>query len=397
MQNFPLSNVTVLDLGQIYNGPYAGFLMAQAGARVIKLEPTGDGETLRARGLASAPAYAFAMLNSNKEGITLNLKHARGKAMLKELAQRVDVLIENFSVGTLDRLRLGAEALRALNPRLIYAQGSGFGRTGPLAHHRGMDPTIQAVSGIMSVNGEEGGGPLKVGAVICDFLSGVHLFGAIMLALYRREQNGAGAVLDVSMQETVFPTLSTMLGTYLLNGELPPRRGNRHANLERHPYYAYEAADGHVWIMCLSNEHWEALLRAMERSELIGDTRYADHADRIARMIEVDELVELWTRTLGRSEIVERVQKEGGLAAPVRNIAEVLEDAQMLERGALEPTNNPWVGSVNMGRTSLRFEGEALPELTPTPMLGEHNAQVYREFLGLQQPELDALKSEGVI
>lgn len=397
MHPFPLSDVTVLDLGQIYNGPYAGFLMAQAGARVIKLEPPAEGEALRARGPASAPAYAFAMLNTNKEGITLNLKDPRGKAMLKDLVRQADVLIENFSVGTLERLDLGADTLRTLNPRLIYAQGSGFGRTGPFAHHRGMDPTIQAVSGIMSVNGEHGGGPLKVGAVICDFMSGIHLFGAIMLALYQRGHTGEGVVVDVAMQESVFPTLSTMLGTYLLNGELPPRRGNRHANLERHPYYAYEASDGHVWIMCMSNEHWDALLRAMARTDLIGDARYRDHAGRIARMDEVDRLVEDWTKTHPRGELVEKIQREGGLAASVRNVAEVLEDTQMLARGALEPTNNPWVGQVNMGRTPLRFEGEALPPLTGTPMLGEHNARIYGEFLGLEEAELDALKSDGVI
>lgn len=397
MNELPLSDVTVLDLGQIYNGPYAGFLMAQAGARVIKLEPPDDGELLRARGPASAPAYAFAMLNSNKEAITLNLKHPRGQAMLKRLAERVDVVIENFSVGTLERLGLGADVLRALNPRLVYAQGSGFGRTGPLAHHRGMDPTIQAVSGIMSVNGEQGGGPLKVGAVICDFLSGIHLFGAIMLALYRRQRTGEGAVVDVAMQESVFPTLSTMLGTYLLNGELPPRRGNRHANLERHPYYAYQASDGHVWIMCMTNEHWDALLRAMGRTDLIGDARYRDHAERIARLEEVDRLVESWTRTHPRDELVEKIQQQGGLAAPVRNMAEVLEDTQMLARGMLEPTDNPWVGKVNMGRTPLRFEGEALPPLIGTPMLGEHNARIYPELLGLQASDLAALQADGVI
>lgn len=397
MPEFPLSNVTVLDLGQIYNGPYAGFLMAQAGARVIKVEPPGDGESLRARGPESAPAYAFAMLNSNKEGISLNLKHPRGQSILKELVTHADVLIENFSVGTLDRLGLGSTALRAVNPRLIYAQGSGFGRTGPFAHHRGMDPTIQAVSGIMSVNGEEGGGPLKVGAVICDFLAGIHLFGAVMLALYQREHTGVGLVADVAMQESVFPTLSTMLGTYLLTGEVPPRRGNRHANLERHPYFAYEARDGHVWIMCLRNEHWDAVLRAMERGDLIGDPRFADHADRVAHMREVDDIVEPWTRSLSRGEVVERIQREGGLAAPVRNLAEVLEDPQMLARGALERATNPWVGEVNMGRTALRFEGEKLPPLTPTPMLGEHNARVYGELLGLDASDLVALESEGVI
>ena len=241
----PLAGVTALDFGQIYNGPYCGFLLAQAGARVIKVE-SPLGEPLRSRGEPSTASYPFALLNAGKEGITLNIKSAAGQAALKRLAREVDVVLENFAPGTMDRYGIGASALRQENPRLIYAAGTGYGGTGPHRDYLGMDLTIQAMSGIMSITGQEDTPPLKSGAALCDFFGGVHLYAAIVSALYQRQRTGEGAVIDIAMQDTVFPTLATALGAYYFHGEQGPRRGNRHPGLSLAPYNVYRAKDGHV-------------------------------------------------------------------------------------------------------------------------------------------------------
>ena len=199
----PLAGITVLDFGQVYNGPYCGFLLAQAGARVIKVE-SPKGETLRGRSSEGPYSFPFTLLNNGKESITLNIKSVEGQRLLKELVPHVDVLVENFSPGTLAGYGLGSDVLRQINPRLIYAASTGYGGTGPNSDYLGMDITLQAMTGIMSVTGEEGGPPMKAGAAFCDFLGGVHLYSGIVSALYQREQSGEGAVLDYPCKTAYF-------------------------------------------------------------------------------------------------------------------------------------------------------------------------------------------------
>ena len=206
----PLSGITVIDLSHVYNGPYATFLMAMAGATVIKVEPHG-GEHLRSRGDMGGAALPFAMLNSNKRCVTLNLKAEQGKALLREMAARADVLVENFAPGVMDRLGLGAEALRALNPRLIYGSSSGYGKSGPYRDYPAMDLVMQDMSGVIRVTGHADQPPVKAGPALCDFSAGVHLYGAIMTALYERERTGKGRVVEVSMQDATYASLATLL------------------------------------------------------------------------------------------------------------------------------------------------------------------------------------------
>ena len=242
---YPLQGVTVLDLGQIYNGPYATFLMAMAGARVIKIEPR-EGESLRHRTLIGGAALPFAMLNSNKLAATLNLKSTRGRELLIEMARRADVLLENFVPGTMERLGIGYEVLRQANPRLIYASGSGFGRTGPYRDYPAMDITIQAMSGVMSVTGFPDGPPTKAGPALCDFFCGTHLYGAVVTALYEREQTGHGRLVEVAMLDAVYFSLSSSLGLYFGSGSYggPIKFPQRTGNIWKHqcaigPYHDY--------------------------------------------------------------------------------------------------------------------------------------------------------------
>ncbi len=386
----PLEGLRVLDLGQYYQGPYAGLLLAMAGADVVKIEPPG-GEPLRRR-MGGATSYAQALLNSNKRSLELDLKQPRGVELLGDLAARADVLIENFAPGVMDRLGVGAKPLCGRNPRLVYASGSGYGSTGPDRDGLALDIVVQAVAGVMSVTGAPDGPPTKAGPQVADFLSGVHLYGAIVTALYERERTGQGRHVEVAMQDAVYPSLTSNLGNLYYGGDAAPRRvGSRHAGLAVTPYNVYEAADGHVAIICTTDAHWQRLCRAMERPDLIEDARFATNKQRVKHMLETDEIVLEWTRPRTRAEITSAARTHAVPAGPVRDLAEVMNDPQLHERGMLEWIDHPELGRIAAPRSPLRFEGVPLPELRPSPRLGEHAVEILTDWLGLSPDEIAEL------
>ena len=397
--NHPLAGVTVIDFGQIYQGPYATLLMAKAGADVIKVEPVGTGEPLRVRAAAAKGAgMPLAMLNSNKRAVTLNLKDERGKDLLKRMVTKADILLENFTPDVMTKLGVGWDVLHAINPRLIYASGSGYGLSGPSRDAMAMDLTVQAASGIMSVTGMPDGPPLKCGAAVVDFMSGIHLYAAVMTALYERTVTGKGRLVEVSMLESVFPALASNLGMlYSQDGAVPPRTGNRHGGLSVSPYNVYEAKDGHIAINVVKDIHWEGLLRIMGRDDLIGDERFVTNKARVAHMDETDALVEAWSRTKTRAEIIELAAKNRLPVAPVRDLVEVSQDPHMHERGTLEWLDHPDFGRIVVPTTPLRVHGADKVETVPSPAIGQHNNDVYGGWLGLTTDELETLKSDGVI
>ena len=397
MKQQPLKGVTVLDFGQVYNGPYCGFLLAQSGARVIKVESL-LGETLRARGNASPASYPFANLNTNKECITLNIKTPQARDVIRELATKVDVLLQNFAPGTLEKFELGPEQLRALNPRLIYAMSTGYGASeGPYKNYLGMDLTLQAMSGTMSVTGEENGPPLKTPAAFADFIAGTHLYSGIVTALYAREQTGEGATLDISMQDCVFPTLATAIGSYYFAGEPLPRAGSRHPAKALSPYNVYEAKDGHVAIICIREGHWRNFCQAMNQPELADDPRFKDMATRSNNIDLVDDLVNAWTRELDRQEITARCQHHGVICAPVQTIPETVEDPHMVARGSLQKFEHSGLGEVSLFQTPIRFSEIDPPPLRPVEQLGESTNSVLREFLDLSDSDLENLRAVEAI
>ncbi len=391
----PLDGLLVLDLGQIYQGPYATFLMAQAGANVIKVE-TKKADPLRRRELVGdGPSLPFALLNSNKRGVTLNLKSERGRELLIAMAKRADVLVENFAPGVLDRLGVGAAVLRTANPRLIYASGTGYGLSGPDRDRLAMDPTVQAAAGVMSITGLADGPPLRSGPAIGDFLGGVHLYGAVVSALYQRERTGQGAVVEVAMQEALYPTLASDLGLFHRAGHQEPRRGNRHGGLA--PYNVYPAKTGHVALLCITEQQWQGLMSAMDRPDLAEDPRLATNLERAEHVDLVDEIVEAWARSLDRDEVVRRAQRHGVPSAPVRDLAEVMSDPHMHERGMLQRKRHRDLGEVVLMSSPLRFHGAERRELVEHPRIGEHNREVYGSWLGLDDDEIAELERNGVI
>ena len=393
----PLDGVTVLDLSQIYNGPYATFLLATAGADVIKVEPPG-GESLRRRGVVGGAALPFAMLNGCKSSLVLNLKTEDGKTILRDLARTADVLVENFAPGVMERLGLGCAALQAANPRLIYAQSSGFGSTGPYRDYPAMDLTVQAMAGVMSITGFPDRPPVKAGPALCDFFAGVHLYGAITTALYERERTGTGRQVEVAMMDAVYPSLSSSLGLHFgTGGEVPPRTGNRHGGLAEAPYNVYPATDGYIAIICVGDVHWRSLLVAMDRQDLADDPRFASLRDRVAHIDDVDAAVSAWTAGQSKEALFAGLMAHRVPCAPVRSLDEVVHDPHMHERGALQWQDHPELGRIVVQHSPLRFAGSPLRELQPSRTLGADTDALLAERLGLSAEAIAALHDAKVV
>ena len=397
-KNTPLDGITVIDLTQIYQGPYATFLMAKAGADVIKIEPiNGEPSRIRAKvsGSASLP---MAMLNTNKRGVTLNLKTEGGRKLFKEMIKRADIVVENFAPGVMDRLGVGWSVLHEINPRLIYGTGTGYGLSGPDRDNLAMDVTIQASSGMMSVTGMPDGPPMRAGASIVDFLSGVHLYAGIMTALYERTQTGEGRLVEVAMQDTAYPTLASNLGfTYRGSGALPPRVGNRHGGLALAPYNVYEASDGHIAVVCVTEPHWHKMLAAMGREDLQDDPRFSTNKARVENLAQTDEVVQHWASSRTRDELVALSKQHGFPAAPVRNLIEVMNDPHMHARGMLEWFEDQDLGRVVLPGSPLMIHGTDRVATVSSPKLGQHNQEVYGQWLGMSDASIEALKKEGTI
>jgi len=394
---YPLSGITVLDLSHVYNGPYAAFLMALAGATVIKIEPL-DGEHLRSRGDLGGADLPFAMLNSNKKPVTLNLKTEQGKTLLRELVARADVLIENFAPGVMDRLGVGAAELHKINPRLIYGASSGYGKDGPYRDYPAMDLVMQAMSGIINSTGFPDEPPVKSGAAVCDFSAGIHLYAAVMTALFERERTGKGRVVEVAMQDAIYASLASNYGMVHARGaNAPERTGNRHGGLGIAPYNVYATSDGYVVLNCPGDHHFRAVLDVMGRADLKDDPRFLSRSSRVVHFVAVDELIESWTRTLGKDEVARRMLAASVPCAPVRNLVEVMHDENMHARGSLQWIDHPRLGRVALPHSPLVFEGVERRPLEPSQPLGACNDEIFGAWLGHTAEELESWRVQRVI
>lgn len=379
----PMEGLKVVDLSQIYNGPYATYLMALAGADVIKIEPPG-GEPLRRRGEVGGAALPFAMLNGSKRSVVLDLKSTAGVDALKALTADADVVVENFAPGVMDRLGIGATTLMSENPRLIYASSSGYGRDGPYRAYPAMDLTIQAIGGVMHTTGFPDRPPVKAGPAMADFFAGIHLYSAIATALYDRERTGIARRVEVAMQDAVYASLSSSLGMSWASteGKVPPRTGNRHGGLAESPYNVYPTADGYLAIICVGETHWRSLAREMGQPELADDPDFATLSARVANMDRIDEIVGAWTATLSTDLAFERLMAAKVPCAPVRTLEQVMNDANMHARGALAWIDHPELGTIVVQRSPLRFDDVELITPQPSRPLGADTAAVLQELGG---------------
>lgn len=394
--SYPFAGITVLDLTQIYNGPYATFLLAQAGADVIKIEPPG-GEHLRKRSGASGAAMPFAMLNANKRTMTLNLKSPRGRELLLELVKQADVLVENFAPGVMDRLGLDEAVLRETNPRLIYAAGSGYGKSGPYRDYPAMDLTVQAMTGVIDTTGYADAPPVKSGPAIADFMAGIHLYGAIATALYERERTGVARTIEVSMMEAVYPTLASSLGLFYGSGDAP-RTGNRHTGMSLCPYNVYPTSDGYIAIITNNEQHWRDLVEALQCQHLAQDPRFATVMERCQNMDLVDGKLSEITRGFSKAELFDRLISHRVPCAPVRTLVEVVNDAHLHARGSLRWIDHPEYGRIVVPTTPLRFGGEdAAVPYEPSSRLGADTEAILAQRLALDPAQVEELRAQKVL
>lgn len=395
MRQQALEDVDVLDVGQIYNGPYCSLLLSYLGANVVKVEPP-FGEPLRTRVDEGEPEE-LVMLNSSKEGITLNLKRERGKELFKELVADVDVVVENFAVGTMEKLGLGYDVLSEINPELIYGHGSGFGESGPRSEDLAMDLIIQAVGGIVDVTGRPDEQPVKTGAAVADFAGGTHLAAGILAALYHRERTGEGQYVEVSLHDAIFPALVSQLAVHYRDPDVPSRTGNRHGGMAKSPYNIYEASDGYVAILCASDGHWQDLLELIGREDLQDDPRFESNTKRVENVDAVDEVVEEWTQQHEKAAIEDLLTSVGLPCGAVRTVDEVINDPHLEARDMVNEIEHPTYGSIKVPGSAIRLSNSAPPDIEPAPTKGADNASVLRERLGLSEAEIEALAAGGVI
>jgi CoA:oxalate CoA-transferase len=373
----PLTGVRVLDLGRVYQGPWAGLLLALAGADVIKVEEP-QGEPARRGGGEAGTTIPLAMLNSNKRAVTIDLKTDAGREQLLALVRDADVLLENFGPGTMDDLGVGPETLLEVNPRLVYGAATGYGVDGPDRDALAMDVTIQAHGGVMSVTGFPDQPPVKAGVTFVDFLGGTHLYAGIVTALYERERTGLGRIVDVAMIDTIYPTHASNLSAFHRDGRTF-RNGNGHGGGAVVPYDVYPTSDGYIALIVITEGQWRSLCAAMGEPDLADDERFSNNGRRYHNLADLDDVITRWTSSRTRADVLATLHAAKVPVSAVREVAELVEDRHLHERGALQHLDHPQLGDIVVPHSPLRFRGSALAPLTPSPALGQHNDELLGE------------------
>jgi crotonobetainyl-CoA:carnitine CoA-transferase CaiB-like acyl-CoA transferase len=392
----PLDGVRVLDLTRFMAGPFGTAMLGDYGADVIKVEAPGDGDGARAWGppFAGGESVYFLSVNRNKRSVTLNLRRAEGAAVLRRLAARADVLVENFTPGTMDRLGVGYERLRAENRRLIYCAISGFGQTGPYRDRPAFDLILQGMGGVMGTTGEEGGAPVRVGIPIADIAGGMYAAYAIALALLARGRTGEGQYLDVSMMDAQIAWLSYYLGIYLASGEVPPRRGSAHATVV--PYQAFRCADGRYITLGTGNDRLFRRFCDLAGIALADDPRFRTNPDRIRHRAELIPLLEALFGTRPAGAWLAALEAAGVPCGPIYTVDEVVEDPQVRSREMLVELEHPSAGRITVPGLPIKCSRTPGSIRRPPPRLGEHTGEVLAE-LGLTPAEIDALRASEIV
>lgn len=396
MASGPLDGITVLDLTRVLSGPYCTMLLGDMGARVIKVEQPGTGDDTRAWGppfVAGESAY-FLGINRNKESLTLNFKHAQGRAILDQLIARADVLVENFRPGTLARQGLDYETLRASHPRLVFCSISGFGHTGPRRDQAGYDAVVQAEGGIMSITGPPVGPPYRVGTAIADLVAGLLAAQGIALALYARERSGEGQFVDISMFDGIVSMLSHHASAYLAAGVTTRRMGNAHATIS--PYDTFTAEDGEFFLAVGNDDQFRRFCEVAGLSEMTTDPRFATNPERVRHDGEVRAHVEPVLRTRTRAAWIDLLTRAGVPCGAVRSVPEVFADPQVLARRMIEVVEHATLGPLEVPGVPLTLSATPGSVRTPPPVLGQHTESILAE-LGVDTATIAHLRRDKVI
>ena len=391
-----LQHIKVLDFTRALAGPFCTFKLAQLGAEVIKIEIPGEGDASRTNEpqTEGGESYMFVSVNRGKKSITLNLAAEKGREICKQLVEKVDVVVENFSPGVMDRLGLGYEELSRVRPGLIYASSSGFGHTGPYSARPAYDTIAQAMGGLMTQNGFPDGPPTMVGVAVSDMLAGLYNTISILAALQYRSITGEGQYIDISMQDCTWDVAGAgAAAVYYGTGQIPQRKGNRYFGT----FGVFPARDGDVVINVVTVGQWENLMRVMGREDLLEIEQYVDRTKRTEVSGEISALVEEWTGERTIEEIVKLLSDAHLPASPVPPFEQVANDPQLLSRNMVAEVDQVISGKVKVTGSPFKLSKTPGDPTLPAPFLGQHNHDIYCDVLGYSEQEIRQLADNGII
>jgi len=406
-QHGPLTHVKVLDLSRVLAGPWAGQVLADLGATVIKVERPGVGDDTRVwgppflkaeNGEQTREACYFLAANRGKQSVTIDISTVEGQDLVRKLAAQADIVLENYKVGTLARYGLAYEDLKAINPAIIYCSVTGFGQDGPLAELPAYDFMIQAMGGLMSVTGERdgqpGGGPQKVGMPIMDLMTGMWAAVGVLAALARRNETGEGEFIDLAMLDVMVATIANQGMNYLVSGKTPQRMGNKHPNIQ--PQDVFQCADGQMVLAVGNDGQFVSFCQAMNRPDLASDSRFITNS---ARVVNLEALMEILVNEIGkrsRAECINALRAHGVPCGPINTIPEILAEPQIIHREMLRYLPHPTAGKVPQIVSPLRLQQNPLAFNDAPPLLGADTQAVLQE-IGVTPEQYAALLARGVL
>ncbi len=393
---FALENVKVLDLTRVLAGPYATMILGDLGADVVKVEMPGTGDDARAFGpyVKDESAY-FMSLNRNKRSITLNLKEEEGKKILKEMVKHFDVIVENFRPGTMEKLGLGYETLKEINPKIVYAASSGFGHTGPYSKRAAYDAVVQAMGGIMSITGQENGKPTRVGTSVGDINAGMFTAIGILSALYRVKETGKGQMVDVAMLDSQVAILENAIARHVVTGEIPKPQGNRHPAIV--PFETFDTRDGEIMIAAGNDALWAKLCRAMGLDSLTDDPKYRTNPLRNTNYVELKPILEGTTKKKTTAEWQEILDDAGVPNGPINTIDKVIEDPQVIAREMILEMDHPTAGKLKVPGIPVKLSDTPGKIRCAAPTLGQHTNEVLKEYFAYSDEEIETLAKNNVL
>ncbi|MFZ9238293.1 MAG: CaiB/BaiF CoA transferase family protein [Burkholderiaceae bacterium] len=397
-----------MDLSRVLAGPWASQILADMGADVIKIERPGSGDDTRGwgppflkdeAGNDTTEAAYYLGANRGKKSLTLNIAAPEAQEIIRHLVKDADVFIENYKVGDMARYGLSYQDLKQINPRIVYCSITGFGQTGPMAEIAGYDFIVQGLGGLMSITGERddlpGGGPQKVGVAVADIMTGLYSTIAILAAIEHRHSSGEGQYIDMALLDVQVATIANMNMNYLCSGKVPGRQGNAHANIV--PYQVFNAADGELILAVGNDTQFAKLCAVLGCPEIAGDERYAKNANRVRHRDALLPLLQQRLVTRSVAQWVEVLQPEGVPCGPVNSIAQTFANPQVIHRQMRVDLPHPLAGSVPSVANPIKFSGTPIQYGEAPPTLGQHSDQVLKEYVGLSDAEIEALKAKRII